>query len=63
MLATDLFEAFNDVGFENKAKIKDVGIKYDLIKYVGTSKIFFNFIIHKKVSRHIFKEWSIVEFK
>lgn len=28
MLATDLYDAFNDVGFENKTKIKDVGIKF-----------------------------------
>ena len=28
MLATDLYEAFKDVGFENKTKIKDVGLRY-----------------------------------
>lgn len=28
MLATDLYDAFNDIGFENKTKIKDVGIKF-----------------------------------
>lgn len=28
MLTTDLYEAFNDVGLENKTKIKDVGIKF-----------------------------------
>ena len=28
MLATDLYEAFNDVGFENKTKLQDLGKRY-----------------------------------
>lgn len=28
MLTTDLYDAFNEIGFENSAQIKDVGIKY-----------------------------------
>lgn len=27
MLTADLYDAFNDVGFENPALLKDVGIK------------------------------------
>jgi len=27
MLAADIFDAFKDVGFQNKTLIKDVGIK------------------------------------
>ncbi len=27
MLATDVFDAFNDVGFEDKKKLLDVGLK------------------------------------
>lgn len=28
MISADIFEAFRDVGFENKSKLKDVGRKY-----------------------------------